>query len=459
MCVHREALEELQQPNIRRMYRQWLFGARGSASREPRAGQFARPAVEFVRPRGRPDDPTPDPIPVVRGEILAPQLPAQAAGRLVQILDRNGFTPDPPDSRRRFVPSAPGAGPDPAPNPQGPPSPLERALRAVEDDPDPALRADPNHVYPLAWTMKGGDATVALTETAPTAQSPGDGEPLVVVIDTGLYGAAGQRTDGFLDRATMHTGDDEDLLDVLNWDGDVVPSGRGDGSLDLGAGHGTFVSGIVARVAPRARIVVLKALATDGAGTDTQLADAIRRAATVFDGNGGRGVLNLSLGSHTHNDETPVVIEEALAALPSGVAVVAAAGNWGTDREVFPAAADGVHAVAGLDEQLQTTKWSSRGGWVDFSTVGECVASTFVPGTETEGKGPPHDPYTTEAETFPEQNPYGVWSGTSFAAPQVAAWLAAHLAAHPDDGPDEAVTALKGDRDPLPNHGIPVRLL
>ncbi len=43
--------------------------------------------------------------------------------------------------------------------------------------------------------------------------------------------------------------------------------------------------------------------------------------------------------------------------------------------------------------------------------------STYVPGKE--------EPFIDDqAEMFPDENPWGVWSGTSFAAPQVAGAVA-----------------------------------
>ena len=67
---------------------------------------------------------------------------------------------------------------------------------------------------------------------------------------------------------------------------------------------------------------------------------------------------------------------------------------------------------------MQLATWSSRGPWVDCSTIGEAVHSTFVEGTERDDVDP--DPV---ADVYPA-NAWAVWSGTSFAAPQVAAAIA-----------------------------------
>ena len=67
-----------------------------------------------------------------------------------------------------------------------------------------------------------------------------------------------------------------------------------DGYLDVEAGHGLFVAGLVRRMAPQAKLVFLKALNSDGVGTELGVARAIRAAtARKVD------VINLSLGFYT----------------------------------------------------------------------------------------------------------------------------------------------------------------
>lgn len=449
----RAELERLQIASVRHMYLRWLVEARREPSEEPEPSGFARPAVELVPPL-RGDG---DPIPVVRGEIVTPAYTGARLERLQEIVAQFGFTrgEDRDDRVLRFV-----ARRDEEARARASTT-TEQALRAVRAA---GLRADPVHLVSLAWDMKGGDATAELAGGEPGRGQPCDGDPLVVVVDTGLYGAAGARSDGFLDTVELDEDRDEDLLDVLDPAGTVVPHGTvvsgedGDGYNDLAAGHGTFVAGIVTQVVPNARVVVIKALATDGAGTDDQLAEAIDRAADVFAATGGRGVLNLSLGGNTVDDRLPVQVAAALDDLPPEVLVVAAAGNCFDTRPLLPAADKRVIAVGAVDADLNPTTWSNHGPWVDFSTTGEGLISTFVPGKETPGNGS-DDPFDESPDEFPDDDPYATWIGTSFATPQVAAWLARFIAEHPQQPASDAVVALRAQGVAHPDLGHIVEIL
>jgi hypothetical protein len=449
----RAELERLQIASVRRMYLQWLVDARREPSEEPEPSRFARPAVELIR-RLRGDG---DPIPVVRGRIVTPAYTGRQLERLQETVAQFGFTrgEDRDDRVLRFV-----VRQDEEARARTATA-TEQALRAVRAA---GLRADPIHLLSLAWDMKGGDATAEPTDGQPDRGQPCDGEPLVVVVDTGLYGAADTRDDGFLDTVELDQASDEDLLDVLDAAGAVVPHGTvvpgedGDGDIDLAAGHGTFVAGIVTQVAPNATVKVIKALATDGAGTDDQLVEAIDRAAGVFAANGGRGVLNLSLGGNTVDDRLPHQVAAALDGLPPEVLVVAAAGNCFDTRPLFPAADKRVIAVGAVDGDQNPTTWSNHGPWVDFSTTGEGLISTFVPGDETPGQGP-NDPFDDDPDSFGGDNPYATWIGTSFATPQVSAWLACFIAEHPQQPASEAVVALRAQGVAHPDLGHIVEIL
>lgn len=258
-------------------------------------------------------------------------------------------------------------------------------------------------------------------ESAPAAAS--DRSPIVAVIDTGIPGDAQDglptmiRNDGWLHDVPRND-TNRDLLDSLP---------ERDGYLDYQAGHGTFVAGVVARVAPRAEVRVYRVADTDGFADDIAVADALRRA--VADG---ATVINLSLGMVTCHDVPPPALAEAVREVTAtgNVVIVAAAGNFGDDTKCWPACLPevitvgalveseevGENAPAGRTGKFETARWSSWGDHVDFWTVAEGVRSTFVTGCES-------PLFDNQPAVFPE-NAWALWSGTSFAAPQIAGAIA-----------------------------------
>ncbi|MGY1698177.1 S8 family peptidase [Geodermatophilus sp. SYSU D00766] len=281
-------------------------------------------------------------------------------------------------------------------------------------------RAAPSHVSLLGAIRKAAGGP------EPSGPGPGvswdfrpepgqGGDPVVAVVDNGV--SAEQREDGWL--AGLARTDNLDLLDV-------VPADR---FLDRAAGHGTFTTGVVEQVAPGARLDVRLALDTEGEGDEVDVARELVRAAED-----GAEVVNLSLGFQTSGDRPPLAMEHALrtaiaVAEDQGrhLLVVCAAGNYGDDRRpCWPAAFAGVPefarhvvAVAALrlddddDQQVVGAEWSSRGDWVTCSTLGQGVVSTYVIGEES----PASD--LVDPDSFGPSS-WATWSGTSFAAPQVA---------------------------------------
>jgi subtilisin family serine protease len=227
---------------------------------------------------------------------------------------------------------------------------------------------------------------------------------------------------------------------------DVLPH---DGLLDHSAGHGTFVAGIVQQMAPSANITMFRVLASDGFGTELDIADAMVRAVE-----GGARIINLSLGLRTLDDLPPLAIRAALdliGVLTGGaVVVVAAAGNSPGSDPFWPAACWDVVSVAGLTASLQPSLWSTRGPWVTCSTVGEGVRSTFVEGSQFNDS-------KKALEVFPA-DAWAVWSGTSFAAPQVAGAVA-RICQHARVTPREALYLLLMSGADLPGFGKALQLL
>jgi hypothetical protein len=299
--------------------------------------------------------------------------------------------------------------------------------RVLADFDEQELPASPNYLTTMAAVGKG----IGGPENAPSLGdfnqyhipgAPDGGRSVrVAIIDTGIPQAT--HGDHWLDSVTR-TADNIDQLDVL-------PAGP-DGLLDYMAGHGTFIAGVVQRVAPTADIRMYRAADTDGFATDFAVSAAILQAHQD-----GAEVINLSLGSLTVDDQPPPLMKQAVDTVQAesggATVIVAAAGNYGDESTVYPAALDGVEAVAGLTAELGPNDWSSRGAHVRFSTVGEGIHSVYPQGVES----PVFDP---EPDTF-GPSAAALWSGTSFAAPQIAGAIA-RIASELGKTPREAVEAL-----------------
>jgi len=300
-------------------------------------------------------------------------------------------------------------------------------------------QASVNHVTPLGPVMKGRggpeNTACALPYPPPFAGRTTGAALKLAIIDTGV--TAEQRTDGWLNGLATHS--NTDPLDDL-----PTPNGY----LDFGAGHGTFTAGIAAQIAPDCELAMYRAVDSDGVGSETGVALAMMQA--VEDG---AMILNLSLGEQTTDDQPLLAIEVALDLISErspDVLVFAAAGNDGSARPCWPAASKRVVAVAALSADLTPAPWSNRGFWVDCSAVGEGVVSTYVQGVEAPELDPSPDTFGADA--------WAVWSGTSFASPQVAAAVA-RIAQEQGCAPREALRELLAPCRALPDYGWAVPIL
>jgi len=302
---------------------------------------------------------------------------------------------------------------------------------------------------PIMKPYTGEYAPQVATFPAYESAGPRYGDGVVVaVVDTGITREV--RTDGWLGAVPRIRADDE----VTHFDEsniDPLDADPKDGWLDVYAGHGTFVAGIVARVAPGAEVRVYKAVGPGGAGSELDVACALIRA--VRDG---AHVVNLSLGTQTLFDEPSLALGAALdvvrdieAERGSTSVIVAAAGNYGDAVQTWPAAFGRVVAVGGLTAELRPTTWSSRGPWVDISTVGEGIVSTYVKGTQNPAFG--------GGAQF-GRNAFASWVGTSFAAPQVSGAIARTMTELGVPGP-QAVDALLAAGKPVAGFGKALQIL
>lgn len=332
---------------------------------------------------------------------------------------------------------------------------VKDVLAALALEPD-VLLAEPNTVNEAPEARKNavwaiGNPQAYATQWAPAAI----GLPLAHKISTG----AGVRV------AVLDTGVDRNhpalagrLLpgfDFVDYDND--PSEEGDES-DVAFGHGTHVAGLVALVAPDAKIIPIRVLDPMGQGNVWVLAEALLYAIDP-DGNpntdDGAQVINLSLGTSTRTrlfnsvlqiatcsvDSDPVNdisdpgydADEARCRNSRGVVVVAAAGNDGSSsaRE-YPAAesAQILAAVGASNDKARMASFSNWSSWVRFAAPGDKITSS-IPGGR-----------------------YGTWSGTSMAAPLFAGTAALLRSANPSMKPEDVIRRIGSRSNALCNSNI-----
>ena len=154
-------------------------------------------------------------------------------------------------------------------------------------------------------------------------------------------------------------------------------------------GHGTFVAGLIAVVAPDAMIMPLRVFDDGGYADAFVIARAIHHAVQ-----NGADVINMSFGM---TSEMKVVKQAVAFAASRGVTVVASAGNSNTDVPQYPAAFNDVIGVAATDLTDRKAGFSNYGRAVYVDAPGVNMISAYPGGY------------------------YALASGTSFSAPLVAA--------------------------------------
>jgi hypothetical protein len=155
-------------------------------------------------------------------------------------------------------------------------------------------------------------------------------------------------------------------------------------------GHGTMTSGLVHLVAPKAKILPLKAFSANGTGYLSNIVAALYYAVQHK-----ANVVNMSFDISSPS----AALSQAVSyANQNNVVLVAAAGNESTSAPVYPAALNGsVMGIASTSDSDQLSSFSNYGNtdvWI--AAPGEYVISTFPGGT------------------------YAASSGTSFSSPLVA---------------------------------------
>jgi subtilisin family serine protease len=185
-----------------------------------------------------------------------------------------------------------------------------------------------------------------------------------------------------------------------------------DGSPYVAFGHGTMTAGLVHLVAPKAKILPLKAFSANGTGYLSNIVAALYYAVQHQ-----ANVVNMSFDLSSSSSSLSKAVSYANKA---NVVLVASAGNEDTSTRVYPAAMNGY--VVGI---ASTTNWDKRSSFSNYGSAdvwiaapGEYVVSTYPGGT-----------YASE-------------SGTSFSAPIVAGTAALLLNAKSGLNQSQAAGAL-----------------
>lgn len=160
-------------------------------------------------------------------------------------------------------------------------------------------------------------------------------------------------------------------------------------------GHGTHCAGTIAAennnlgmvgVAPKAKIIPVKALDDNGQGNIRNIIDAINWSA-----DSGADIISMSLGSPTR---LPSLERSIQYASSKGCIIFCAAGNNGQDTDImYPAKYDNTIAIGAIDQNLNRTNFTCSGETLDFLAPGHEILSC-VPG-----------------------NAYALMSGTSMSTP------------------------------------------
>lgn len=223
---------------------------------------------------------------------------------------------------------------------------------------------------PAAWTQSiGSGVTVAVLDTG---------------VDSFHPVLAGRVRSGF----NFLTNTSNTLESLQNVDT------SNNGEFDELYGHGTFIAGLVTRIAPDVRVLPVTVMDSDGMATIFRLSQGLYYALDQ-----GAQVANVSMGMETD----PQLLRDVIAEVESaGLIVVASAGNRANSNPDYPAGASnlGLLAVAATTDADGRAEFSNYGPWVSISAPGVNVVGP-VPG-----------------------GGYGIASGTSLSAPMAAAGAA-----------------------------------
>lgn len=171
-------------------------------------------------------------------------------------------------------------------------------------------------------------------------------------------------------------------------------------------GHGTHVAGIISAeskltsirgVAPKSKLIILKAIDKTGTGEYKWIVNAINYAVKQR-----VDIISMSLGGFKDDENLHNAIKKAIS---SNILVVCASGNDGdgnysTNEYSYPASYSEVISVGAVDKKGNPAYFSNSNNLIDIMAPGVGILSTFKDGK------------------------YAVLDGTSMAAPHISGALA-----------------------------------
>ncbi len=171
-------------------------------------------------------------------------------------------------------------------------------------------------------------------------------------------------------------------------------------------GHGTFVSGLVALVAPNCKILPIRSFNENGIGTSFLIAKGLQHAIQ-----NNADIINMSFGMEY---QSQILDSAVTAALSAGITMIASSGNDGEGMVMYPAAYPGVIAVSAVDSFDLKAEFSNYGEFLDISAPGVNLYSSMS-----------------------GQYEWGWWSGTSFSASVVSGAAALVISRRPGLSPND----------------------
>lgn len=334
------------------------------------------------------------------------------------------------------------------------------ALRAMREPEGRAGRrlVSRNHVVSIAVNSCPGDEPVPAPLTGGTNPAPAEAGYStatavgVLVIDNGL----------------TH---DHPLVPLLaHVQGDLHGTETDpQGNLLQYVGHGTFIAGVLAAVAPNTNITVRNTLNDAGAILESDFGEALFAA---VDADGWPDIISLSAGTSNGRTDGLLGVDAFMQELrQQRTLLVAAAGNNASATPFWPAAyaslpewADSVLSIGALrTDGDHGACFSNHGSWVNAYAPGERLTSTLTGFDVPVPYVYQHSTYdacrfgftylctcrhprhagvlSDEGAAKPDQvmfEGFAHWSGTSFATPAAAGMVAAHMTAHEEKDPRAA---------------------